>query len=299
MIRMKTNHLFLAVIVVLTTLFAGGCSLGVTDKFRGEFILDNPTDFPLKVTVDGKPYELPAYGHEKLKLDAGRHSMTTSYGETVDFLVTVENNGGVLNPTRSVYYVYTMVYVREGHEDRSQRFADLMIEGVEYEAPAREVGGVVIDEKTVDWQFPIHTPFDEVTYVDRDAVVAAARYKLFTKKELVDFIEEGTEYVGFHEENRAKPESPVPYYEPAEEKAFFVPDFKNEEIKRLATEMVALDKEFGQAESASRQKELLSEYRSLWKTYVETNLKEEYDEAEFAKQAQLEFHHFSKGVIVL
>lgn len=297
---MKRSNYILVLALIFTAFLTKSCSVFENNEpFYGEFILDNPTDTPITATVDDKKYELAAYQHEKLNLKAGRHSMTTTQGETVDFIVTVENNGGVLNPTRSIYYRYRMTYVREGRESATGQHSTLLIDGIEYEAPARMVSGTIIDEKTEDWQFPIHKPFDDVAYVEKDNVVATTRFKLFTKKELIDFLEAGTEYEGYHEANKTASHSHLTYQEPKEAITYFVPDFKTAELKRLATEMVELDKEFGKAETESRQKELLKEYKELWKTYVEEGMKEKYDAAEYEKRAQLKFHNFTKGAIIL
>lgn len=297
---MKHSHLIFVLAVTFTAFFMGSCSFfDDNEPYYGEFILDNPTNTRISVSVDDKKYELDAFQHEKLNLGVGRHTMTTSQGETIRFIVTVENNGGVLNPTQSIYYRYAMVYVREGKEHAPQQNAPLLIDGIEYEIPAKIVTGAIIDEKTEDWQFPIHTSFDNVAYVDREIVVATTKYKLFSKKELIDFLEEGTDYEGYHEANKTEPKSHLPYYEVKEETVFFVPDFKNAEMKRLATEMVELDKEFSKAETESRQKELLKKYKNHWKLYVEEEIKQDYDAAELEKSAQLKFHNLTKGVIIL
>lgn len=78
------------------------------------FLMDNPTESTIYVTLDGKEYVVSPRQQIKLNLKRGEHSMEViSEVDSLNFPKTdfvIHNVQGLLNPTRSVYFTFAMPY---------------------------------------------------------------------------------------------------------------------------------------------------------------------------------------------
>lgn len=108
----------------LIALVASVLSLVIYFKYiqkESFYLIDNPTKASLKVTIDQNEYVLPPEQHLKVPLTKGNHSLSVS--SDVDSLNFPEQNfevtelRGLMNPTRSVYFIYGMPYGLQVNKD--------------------------------------------------------------------------------------------------------------------------------------------------------------------------------------
>jgi hypothetical protein len=74
------------------------------------FSIDNPTEQTLKVTVDGKSYDIPAHGEQKVSLKPGPHTLASTPSGAHRFIVFSRGRGAVINPTFSTYVIVSVLY---------------------------------------------------------------------------------------------------------------------------------------------------------------------------------------------
>lgn len=110
------------------------CGYGYYDlvlkaKINGSTLIDNPTARPITVTIDGKEYQVPANAYVKANLSKGVHRMSCKESNLTDAALNIEPfEYGVINPTRSKYVIYSIIYTEK---DLRDQFKPYQIEGRE------------------------------------------------------------------------------------------------------------------------------------------------------------------------
>lgn len=103
--------------------------LVLKQKINGSTLIDNPTAQVLNVSIDGKSYTVPANAFLKIDLPLGQHSLTcTQYGLKDTKLLLDPVEYGVINPTKSKYVVYNIIYTEK---DLRSQFQAYQVEGRE------------------------------------------------------------------------------------------------------------------------------------------------------------------------
>ena len=258
LIYAKKNILFLNIIIIFTVIFIS-CS---SDKY---FILDNPTKKDLTVHIDGISYKLDPFSFQKLLLKAGKHTLKLSSGEELNFIIYYNNNGGVINPSLSTYYLWSIVFASDENKEKETTESDcLMIDGIEYSGPFIEIKDLIIDNNEYSWKYEIHQPVPEAEYANDSGNLKNISAKLFTKQEFINFFEMITDTIGFHEKNKTETFVKTPKYV-KKERSYTIPNSDNPEIKKYLTEIIELDKSYLSAEKASTQKAITKKFMSTRK----------------------------------
>ena len=107
---MKTLALSFATLLLLAGC-AGGGSV--------DFSVDNPTDAPLRLKIDGADYEIAAHQAKALALKAGEHSLEAPATGPLKFIVYAGRKGGLINPTLSDYVIVSETYVTEASKAKN------------------------------------------------------------------------------------------------------------------------------------------------------------------------------------
>lgn len=87
-----------------------------------EYLVDNPLDKDITITIDGKNYNIAAKTTEKIELKQGKHTLTYD-GGSASFVTKVNSNKSVtlMNPTLSNYILHANIYIRKGSRSNGQK----------------------------------------------------------------------------------------------------------------------------------------------------------------------------------
>ncbi|AFL98224.1 hypothetical protein [Ornithobacterium rhinotracheale] len=75
---------------------------------KNYYILDNPTTETIQVSIDDKPYIVAPEQQVLINLKKGAHRMITHNNQEINF--SVKTPRGVLNPTKSAYFIFGLPY---------------------------------------------------------------------------------------------------------------------------------------------------------------------------------------------
>lgn len=250
------------VIILCTVLCFTSCDR-LTSK---PFYLDNPTEKAISVTIDEIAYDLPPDHAEKIQLQIGSHQMTLPDGQTVKFCITDKSRGGVINPTRSIYIKHKMTYaVSDKSADMLDRYnsdKEVTIDGIPYEGPINTISDLFIDNKNLNYDYSIRTPYPDEVSVQGNQL-GTYKTKLFTKKEFIEFCEEEDEDKGFHEQNKEEGAVDVPTQSYIVEMPA-TPHFSIPELQATVESMGALLRQYQVAKDHSEQQKIETEYKALY-----------------------------------
>ncbi|HDS0951528.1 TPA: hypothetical protein QDZ34_004119 [Stenotrophomonas maltophilia] len=181
-----------------------------------DFEIDNPTDAPLAISIDGKDLPVAAHASRPVSLAPGEHRLHTDRLGDVRFIVYERGRGGLINPTLSEYVTAREIYVTG--EDKLKNFGTsglgIEVGGVEFKGPFDKFHGLFIDKT---WNFGVREPFPQeqiVAHVDSSGGKIST--KIFTAPDFITYVEEGMGEPGaFTREQPAGYVAPVYTLEPA------------------------------------------------------------------------------------
>jgi len=169
------------------------------------FTLDNPTDQPLQVSLDGKSYQIAPRTGKNLRLRPGRHTLASPVTGPQAFLVYTKSGGGLINPTLSPYVTFNMVYAT--NDQTAKHFSpmeqEITLDGVTFSGPFRCSRELFIDK---DWAFGVHERIPDKIRVGQDRQ-GNIQGKVFTREDFVTEYETLTGEKGRFARER-KPEPP-------------------------------------------------------------------------------------------
>lgn len=93
-------------------------------QLNGKLLLDNPTSQLLKVTIDNARYEVPPKSFISINLEKGKHNISG-----IGTFTIAEIPYGVINPTKSKYIIYDIVYSQS--DEVTKAFKPYNIDGKE------------------------------------------------------------------------------------------------------------------------------------------------------------------------
>ncbi|WP_316802113.1 hypothetical protein [Pedobacter nototheniae] len=121
---------FLPIIIALIILLGYGYyEVVLKNKINGSTLIDNPTTKAISVSIDGKSYQVAANQFLKIELTEGDHKLTCDqYNLKDEKLVLDPTIYGVINPTKSKYVIYNIIYTKK---DLKSQFKPYQVEGRE------------------------------------------------------------------------------------------------------------------------------------------------------------------------
>ncbi|MCC7636023.1 hypothetical protein IEN52_18045 [Stenotrophomonas rhizophila] len=174
-------------VLLLAAVAVTGCSSPAQT-----FEIDNPTDAPLIVRVDGNELPIAAHASRPVKLQPGEHHLRTPALGDVRFIVYARGKGGLINPTLGEYVIASEIYVTG--QDQLQHFGTprhrIDLGGVSFEGPYRKTHALFIDRA---WTFGVREPFpDQQTVAHVDDSGGRIDSKIFTAPDFIDYLESST-----------------------------------------------------------------------------------------------------------
>lgn len=171
---MKHKYRKIALLAIL--LAASLCACDVFDTGK-KYYIDNPTNEPLKVVLDGNiKLELAPHEYRRVKIKPGNHEVAVGNGMPMPF--TIKDNqpgkGGLINPLGAKYVLWTQSYAADKGPDNIPKRV-IIWNGNEIKGPFQ------VDSSTYiinSWWYDVVTPFPKSVSVS-DNVSQAWVSKLF------------------------------------------------------------------------------------------------------------------------
>lgn len=166
-----------------------GCDIyPIATSESGRFYFTNDSSDSFTFLMDYQPIVIPQQGVGSILLKPGIHSMTTESGKFVRFIVYPGNKGGILNPSRQLYYAYNFTHGTEGipavyHLSKQS----LVVNNYQLSGAINSSNDYVIDNNVFNCDFAVGTQVPEV--LNSFTAVSQVKTKCFTHKELVDLID--------------------------------------------------------------------------------------------------------------
>ncbi len=165
------------VIAIVVAVFSYVVALFMNQK-ELEFIIDNPTSEKISVQIDDKKYDIEARSFKTIELEKGEHVLNGKHKFTYNFI-----HHGVLNPTRSTYYLYKRFYGSVAKKDSIfQNASVLKIADKEY-----RFTDTISDYFIQDFYYNLNENFPDWTNSKKDSLKIDSRTKIFRKKDFEAF----------------------------------------------------------------------------------------------------------------
>ena len=231
-----------------------GCSSNSID-----FSIDNPTDAPLKLQIDGTAYDIPAHQAKDITLKAGEHSMDAPATGKIKFIVYTRRKGALLNASLSDYVIVSETYVTDA--SKLKNFAPagggpFELDGVKFNGPFELANGLFIENA---WRFGVREPFPNSLRGYDPGNGGNIFRKIFTAPDFVAYYEQQSGQSGFFEKNRLRnPAAPKPLMA-----AQALPVFADTKTQEASLKLRQLYQDYLHATDPAEQKRLQDEYSKL------------------------------------
>lgn len=125
-----TIKTFIGIVIFLAVLGGWGYyELVLKAKINGSTLIDNPTAKAIDVKIDGTNYNVPANSFIKVDLELGHHKIDCKAHDIIGQDLNIDPViYGVINPTKSKYVTYMIIYTEK---DLSDKFKPYQVEGRE------------------------------------------------------------------------------------------------------------------------------------------------------------------------
>jgi len=183
-------------------LLLAGCSGGSLS-----FSIDNPTDSPISLDIDGTSYAIAAHDAKDVSLKVGEHTMHGSTVGDLKFIVYTTGKGGLINPTLSDYVIANEIYVTD--KSKLKNFGKLnnkiVLDGVTFVGPFTATHRLFIDKS---WSFGVKESFPtEVTGHD-SGNGGNIFSKIFAAKDFIAYYEKNADAPDYFAKNRPADAAP-------------------------------------------------------------------------------------------
>lgn len=171
---MMHNHRKITILAILVAMSLYACDLFDNGK---KYYVDNPTNAPLKVILDGNiTMDLAPHEYRRVKIEPGNHEIAVGYGRPVSF--TIKENqpgkGGLINPLGAKYVLWTTSYAADKGPDHIPTRV-ISWNGKDIKGPFQVDSSIYIVNS---WWYDVETPFPKSVTVS-DHVSSAWVSKLF------------------------------------------------------------------------------------------------------------------------
>lgn len=130
----ENNKLTKTHLIIFLLLIGAFCAYGYYEvvlkaKLNGATLIDNPTAKAIVVKIDGSEHTVPANSYVNVELDPGHHKIDCEAYNIVGQDLHLDPTAyGVINPTKSKYVIYNIIYTKK---DLRDQFKPYQVEGRE------------------------------------------------------------------------------------------------------------------------------------------------------------------------
>lgn len=197
------KHLFqiLTVSLILSSLFS--CS----KPSRGTYLIDNPTNENITVSVDDAEYVVPANSGLDVEIEYGRHILKYNGQSITIFVKNSADKRVIVNPTLSNYVIYSQLYVTDdASEEEFNSFYESFIkingDSIDLKigddttrlfAPIKVYNDLFIEATENGWDYAINEELPDAAsiFTDTGKHFQTSKKKIFREKDFWDFFNDG------------------------------------------------------------------------------------------------------------
>ncbi|WP_193017261.1 MULTISPECIES: hypothetical protein [Gammaproteobacteria] len=104
--------------VLCATSLTAGCDPAINvNSQSGVFYISNNKNTPLVFQIDNNAFWINTGEVKKIKLENGKHVLVDATGKKKIFMVYPDNRGGIINPSRDIYYSFTSIFSTETNNE--------------------------------------------------------------------------------------------------------------------------------------------------------------------------------------
>ncbi|RZJ65835.1 MAG: hypothetical protein EOO47_25645 [Flavobacterium sp.] len=127
--KLTKAHFIIFGLMLFAFIGYGYYELVLKAKLNGATLIDNPTAQAINVKIDDQTYDVPANSFIKVELALGMHKIDCkAFGIENQDLNLDPTEYGVINPTKSKYVTYNIIYTKK---DLKDQFKPYQVEGRE------------------------------------------------------------------------------------------------------------------------------------------------------------------------
>lgn len=177
--------------VLCSVFFITGCDeVAKSSSQSGVFYISNNKQIPLEFKIDDHSFILNSGEVKKIKLENGMHVLTNADGNTNTFMVYHGNHGGIINPSKDIYYSFTSIFSTEENSDRfylSTR--SVWVNGKLIHGAINSSDAVFIDNNIFRCDVPLNEPIPAYLPDWKNTEIGNVLTKCFSQAEFQDFLE--------------------------------------------------------------------------------------------------------------
>ncbi|OAT21088.1 hypothetical protein [Proteus myxofaciens] len=191
---------FYLTIIFCTNFFAVGCDRTISPTAQtGLFYISNNNNTPLEFYIDNTHFKINEGEIEKIKLEDGKHVLVDINGKKKIFMVYPGNQGGIINPSRAIYYSFTSVLTAK--EDPNNFYLNtqsVWVNGQLISGAINSSDAMFIDNNVFHCNVPIGETIN--TYLDdrKDKAVANVLTKCYSQVSFGKLLLKNPEGIHFH-----------------------------------------------------------------------------------------------------
>lgn len=158
-----------------------------------EYLVDNPTDQGITISIDTQSFEVPAKSFVKVPISYGRHELTYQ-DKKVNFMMIPCDQEVIINPTLSSYVLFYEIYfspTKGLDEDAAikpeYKFDQVLPSGDTIKVPYVAVNDLFIERYKYYWNQGVEKPIEEEVKV-APKYSSVIQSKLFREQEFRDYV---------------------------------------------------------------------------------------------------------------
>ncbi|MBQ0212984.1 hypothetical protein KAH51_05855 [Proteus vulgaris] len=180
---------YLTTILCATTLTTGCEPAANSNSQSGVFYISNNKTVPLVFQIDENSFWLNTGEVKEIKLENGKHVLVDADGEKKIFMIYPGNHGGIINPSRDIYYSFTSAFSPKGNDEHLYLTTrSIWIDGQLVSGAINSSDATFIDNNIFQCEIPLNKPI--TTYLSDwdNKRMGNVLTKCFSQSEFQDFL---------------------------------------------------------------------------------------------------------------
>lgn len=148
------------------------------------FVIDNPTSSKIQVNWNDESIILKPFETKKIKVNENKNHLTfiNKKGEKLDTILNIKGLRGVINPTKTTYYIFTQLYGVVKNKDSIMLSQSTVINNKVYFGNIKKDSSILIQ----NFYFNLDEPYQKLI---KNIDTLERRKKIFREKEFINYYE--------------------------------------------------------------------------------------------------------------
>lgn len=191
---------FYLIIIFCAGFFTMGCDRTINPTVQtGIFYISNNNNMPLEFYIDNTHFSINKGEVKKIKLEDGQHVLVDINGIKKVFMVYPGNQGGIINPSRAIYYSFTSVLTpKENPNNFYLNTHSIWINGQLISGAINSSDAMFIDNNVFNCNVPIGETIN--AYIDdrKNKAIANVLTKCYSQVSFANLLKKNPEGINFY-----------------------------------------------------------------------------------------------------